>query len=65
MIEALYQWLGVAVDFKPPSRSIRVNQAIIDQDIPEDVRTYLEEYYRPHNKALEQYLQRDLSIWGV
>lgn len=62
----LFTFLGVSPDFKPPTRSERVNSSVGDTgSIPEDVYTFARAAFRESNQRLADYLGVDLGRWWL
>lgn len=62
-VENLYDFLGVEKTFIPESLNTVINKSKKDIDIPPDVLKSLNLYYKQPNTQLEEFLDRDLSLW--
>ena len=63
-ISRLYSWLGVEEHYSPPSLDTKIfSNSKAAESINRDVLTFLHRYYKPHNRALQNYTGMDLSNW--
>lgn len=66
-ISALYERLGIDIEFVAPELTERVNAGSADRSnctLSEQTRASLRSYYRPWNLQLEERYGLDLSCWG-
>ncbi len=64
-VQDLYHRLGVTPHFTPGSRNKRIFATPPNRpEISSGIMDFLDRYYRDHNRELEDFLGRDLSLWS-
>jgi len=66
-IRGLYAFLGVATDFRAPTRGevINANNAEVTEPLPSALRAQLEEHFAPYTARLRAHTGLAIPEWGV
>lgn len=66
-VQELYRFLGVDDSFDPPSRheKINANEVRPSEPIAPELQAFMANHFAASNRALAQWLGRDIPEWGV